>query len=375
MTDRNRIALLAGAGLCKDANFPTSVELAQELKSTLTTLCGGIDGDVVQPISRQEAARYLAAYHLLDGGIRFQRGIRDRDPAVSINIEQFALAADEVRTRFKSELGPYISGWHDRLGQLERDCPNLFGSFLEFIYSQIQHWLFLDPPRLNLLPYIRNLVEVCHEGIGVDIFTLNYDLCIETALEQFAAMDVVNGFTEEGGWQPSRFDTGEHAVRLYKLHGSLDWVEDEEYGVCSLTFPRHLRADDLEMLNLKPLLIFGTANKLSPREPFLTLAHVFAQSILHTSLLVVIGYSFGDDYVNQIIRQGVERNPRLRVLIVDPSAEEVIGGQPYLRGRRPRVTAVSRSAKEALDEGDVARVVRKVMQEVSVDSPFSEPSY
>lgn len=375
VTGPSRISILTGAGLCKDGGFPDSVELASQLKATLTTnskraTSSGLD----LSISRDRAMSYLAAYHLLDGGIRFQRGILDSDPDVPINIEQIAMAADEVRSRFDSQLRPYISGWHDRIGQLEQASPDLFRSFLEFIYSQIEHWLKLDAIRLDKLRYIRNLVEVCHDDYCVDIFTLNYDLCIETALKEFADRSVVNGFTVDGGWQPSQFDRLESSIRLYKLHGSLDWVEDEEYGICSLAHPRHQLADDLEMMNLKPLLIFGTTHKLSPREPFLTLAHTFSQSVLRTEVLVVIGYSFGDDYVNQIIRQGVERNPKLRVIVVDPSAERIVRSQSFLKGRTPRVTTFDKTAKRALDDGDIVRSVRSVMRQVSGDDPFSEAS-
>ena len=95
---------------------------------------------------------------------------------------------------------------------------------------------------------------------------------------------------------------------------------------------------------------------------------------LQTPVLVVIGYSLGDDYDNQIIRQGVERNPKLLVIVVDPCADAIVRSHPFLRGRTPRLITFNKTAKNALEDGDVLRSVRSVMRRVSGDDPFSEMS-
>ena len=374
MTSSERITILAGAGLCKDAGLPTSVELAENLKSVLLHRdkegLSGTEGH----LGSQQASSFLAAYRFLNGGVRFREGMLDRDPDPDINIEQVALAAYEIVSRHDSPLSPYISGWHHRLVELEGGSSKLFEAFLDFIYSQVSNWLRIDSQEPIQLQYIEKLVEVCDDGFCVDIFTLNYDLCIETALSTLAHKEFENGFTRDGGWQPSRFDSNDCAIRLYKLHGSLDWVEDHVYGVCSLEFPRHEMAADLAIMNLKPLLIFGTAHKLSPREPFLTLAHAFSQCVLHTTVLVIVGYSFGDDYVNEIIRQGIERNPRLRVLIVSPSASTHAAKHRFLKHRQPRVTCLDIGAQQALNEGEVYRSILDMINRSTVDQPFVDPS-
>jgi len=361
MTSSQRITILGGAGLCKDAGLPTSVELADNLKTALLHRTTQPHSNSRLELEFQQAANFLAVYRFLNGGIRFREGMLGRDPDIAINIEQIAMVVDEISSRHEGPLSPYISGWHHRLADLEGMSDQLFESFLGFIYSQVQNWLRLDSRRRNQLQYIERLVDICDDGYCLDIFTLNYDLCIETALTKFAKKKFENGFTQDSGWQPARFDGNDCAIRLYKLHGSLDWVEDRAYGVCSLEFPRHDMAGDLAAMNLQPLLIFGTAHKLSPREPFLTLAHAFSQCVLHTSVLVIIGYSFGDDYVNEIIRQGVERNPRLRVLVVSPSASTHVDRHSFLRGRQTYVVCLDKGAKQALSDGELSHVLREIL--------------
>src|SRR5690606_5431179 len=97
----------------------------------------------------------------------------------------------------------------------------------------------------------------------LDIFSLNYDLCVESVFAQRDSM-IVNGFGESG-WDPIQLRT-EGGMRLLKLHGSLDWLDHEEYGICSVDYPRHhtlTRAD----LPQPPLLIFGTDQKSTGLDP------------------------------------------------------------------------------------------------------------
>jgi len=372
MTEASRVTILTGAGLCKYAGLPTSTELATKLQDALVEAATSASGSGTQQ-ERDRAKWHLATYRFISGGIRFQEGILDRDPDQAVNIEQIAVAAEELENRAHNPLSPYTSGWHDRIVELERQAPHLLSTFTGFIYSQLERWLSLKKENIQKLHYIRNLVEVCNDGYYVDIFSLNYDLCIETALKCYAKKEFVNGFTEEGGWQPETLRS-DVSVRLFKLHGSLDWVEDQAYGLCSLQHPRHKRAENIEGDNVRPLLIFGTAHKLTARDPFLSLAYAFSQSVLKTTVLAVVGYSFGDEYVNQIIRQGIEKNPKLRVIVVGPSADRKVEEIPFLQGRKPRVVDLKARAEEALSEGQFLNGIRALLERASSEEPFTDAS-
>ena len=356
-----RIAVLAGAGLVNDAGLPTSVELAVKLKRAL---CEAAE-DRASETSEQEKARLcLAAFRFLIGGIRFQRGVLDRDPDEDINVEQVAVAAIELQDRLGNPLAPYMSGWHQRLSELERGSPNILGLLIEFIYSQLDRWL--ATPAESDIAYLARIADLCQNDVAVDIFSLNYDLCIEKSLTD-SGRSFVNGFTE-AGWEPGQL-ASTVPIRLFKLHGSLDWIEDELYGLCSTEYPVHSHREDLKTEGVRPLLIFGTAHKLSPREPFLSLAYHFAQAAAVTPVLAIIGYSFGDDHVNEIIRQAMKKNRRLRIIVASPKANVLVECQDFL-AQQPRVKAVALGAKKALNDNELGRHIRESLKEGASEEPF-----
>src|SRR6266699_3754527 len=77
------ITFLVGAGLVKDAGLPLSVDLARKFNAYLEE---GATSDT-------GAKALLALNRFLNGGIRFQMGVLDRDPEQTINIEHLATAA------------------------------------------------------------------------------------------------------------------------------------------------------------------------------------------------------------------------------------------------------------------------------------------
>jgi hypothetical protein len=358
-----RIAMLVGAGLVQEAGLPTSVQLVGKLKEALLHECE--NGN--QPSEDQSnAVACLAALRFLVGGIRFQRGCLNRDPDEEINIEQIAVAAIELQERVRNPLAPYMSGWHERLNELERQNPEALRLFVDFIYSQLDKWL-ATPPASDVA-YLARLADLCESGIAVDIFSLNYDLCIEKSFFD-SGRSFLNGFSAESGWSPEGLVSPSVPIRLLKLHGSLDWIEDEIYGLCSTEYPVHSHREDLKADGSRPLLIFGTAHKLSPREPFLTLAYRFSCATLYAPVLVIIGYSFGDEHINEIIRQAMRKNRRLRVIVVSPDAETLIRRQDFLV-RQPRVTPVAYRAKAALNDNEIFRRVRELLKEFDSEEPF-----
>lgn len=357
-----RIAVLGGAGLATDAGLPLSTGLADRLKIELSALASAPDNE---PSVRDKALSLLATLRFLEGAVRFQEGVLNRDPGRRINIEQVAVSAIQLRDRLTNPLAAYISGWHQRILELEGVNKNVLNDFVEFIFSQLEKWLTVSDK--NALAYLARLADLHSQDVRLDLFSLNYDLCIEQAITAFGKQAFRNGFTEDG-WRPEQFDAEADDIRLFKLHGSLDWIEDELYGLCSLDSPRHRNAEDISG-DHRPLLIFGTSNKLSARQPFLTLAYHFSEQIRMTEVLVVIGYSFGDDYINEIIRQGMDTNGKLRIVVVEPSASALIASQPILNGN-PRVTVIDATAKNALNEGRVLESVQRLLKESSEENPF-----
>lgn len=140
----------------------------------------------------------------------------------------------------------------------------------------------------------------------VEIFTTNYDMLAEQALEE-SGVPYFDGFA--GSSRPV-FDVRaieEDALparwaRLWKLHGSVNWSRSEGGRVIRqpnanhderrLIHPSHLKYDE------------------SRRMPYLALHDRLRQVLRQPNVVVVsCGYSFRDQHLNEIIKDGLQRNP------------------------------------------------------------------
>lgn len=76
------------------------------------------------------------------------------------------------------------------------------------------------------------LIELCEDRAGgtVDIFSLNHDRVVEAELAA-AKIAFTDGFKEDpdGRWDATAYDRPDPRVRLWKLHGGIDWDQDP-YG-------------------------------------------------------------------------------------------------------------------------------------------------
>lgn len=150
----------------------------------------------------------------------------------------------------------------------------------------------------------------------VELFTVNYDLILETALEKqkvpyfdgFLGVLRAQFYTElvEGDGEehlPSFF------VRLWKLHGSVNWELTEDIDGSN---KRIVRVGH-EVKNTQIAAIYPSDEKYqeSRRVPFLVLQDRFRRALNESETLVLIsGYSFGDSHLNEIIYSAASRRPR-----------------------------------------------------------------
>ncbi|TYP84661.1 SIR2-like protein [Blastococcus xanthinilyticus] len=144
----------------------------------------------------------------------------------------------------------------------------------------------------------------------MEVFTTNYDLLLEQALEA-ANVPYFDGFV--GSHRPS-FDI--HAVeedelpnrwvRLWKLHGSINWATSSGGDVlrCPTTdksdrvliYPSHLKYEQ------------------SRRLPYLALLDRLRGFLRRpSSVIVSCGFSYRDEHINEVIGQALRSNPTASV--------------------------------------------------------------
>ena len=203
----------------------------------------------------------------------------------------------------------------------------------EEVCQRIQHILRVDGPteyhkQFLLRVVSRREAEPAEKAPPVQIFTTNYDLLIELACEE-SDIVAINGF--EGvfrrRWRPAcfdydigkatshvrtpRFDPSARHIRLYKLHGSLSWCEDNDDFCEDKPLPGSKRTS---------LIIYPSRLKYaeSIRPPFDWLFRRFGAAAKNASLLICIGYRFADDNLNQYIFSGLDHGLSLLALSKEP---------------------------------------------------------
>jgi hypothetical protein len=143
--------------------------------------------------------------------------------------------------------------------------------------------------------------------IPVEIFTTNYDVLAEQSMEE-SGVPFFDGFV--GAHKPffevraiEDDELPPRWARLWKLHGSINWCRAKSGRVIRdytatdhrerrLIHPSHLKYDE------------------SRRMPYLAL-HDRLRHVLRQPDVVIVscGYSFRDEHLNEILQEGLQRNP------------------------------------------------------------------
>jgi hypothetical protein len=310
------------------------------------------------------------------GGIHFLRGLKGQFPSKVINVEELALTLDAVAARNVSHLSPFVGSWNELLSRFDgsrgasRDCIKELRQGLRDHIKEM-----LKTPDSNKVEYFQQFRRFFKELPNVtciDVFTLNYDLCVETALYD-AEITFTTGVSDRG-WDAELFSVDSFNVRLYKLHGSLDWYKDSETGdIYSITNPPE---DRVPASDYDPLIIFGITNKLQSLDPFLHLSFTFSRMIRQAKVLVTIGYGFGDDYINQMILQGMSADRDKILLVVsydEGNAKDVIASnlkQGSVFADAGRIRYLGGGCKIQLTTKELLKRLTDALASASDEGPF-----
>lgn len=171
------------------------------------------------------------------------------------------------------------------------------------------------------------------------VFTTNYDLIIEHALDElgYPYIDGFSGTVERRlnlafyGLDFHRVETttqsvlarAEGALYLHKVHGSLNWrstiEKDRSTGLESLEI-KHTNAptQDDELV-----LIYPTSAKEGDTlaYPYSDLLRLLGDAVQQEDTAVIVaGYGFADPHINRLLLRSLASNSALNVLIADPFA-------------------------------------------------------
>ena len=319
-------------------------------------------------------------------------GAAGTNPYAGLDVERVFAAVELLAERRTLEVTPFVSAWHpavdahDRNAQLPsfwdrklrdallRESP--FDSARDLIAELARQAVGHagDGTRYRrlaegMIAALRSLVHVeagstgyllplVRHGLsrgGLTIATLNYDRSIEIAAKE-AGVPCYTGIShwqQKGGWAWP--DSG---VRLLKLHGSIDWCWDENRQQHELPRRTVVEVSDPTKEHRAPAVVFGLRGKLRPDGPFLPLLTEFENQLISATELLVVGYSFRDEHVNEVIRRWTLEDGSRTIRIVAPTFDpqhksfgwDLVShmGEGAYQIPKPRVMIDRRKASEAL---------------------------
>lgn len=178
-------------------------------------------------------------------------------------------------------------------------------------------------------------------SMPVELFTTNYDLLFEQALEH-VGVPYFDGFV--GSNRPffdaaavDRDELPSRWCRLWKLHGSINWRRGSDGSVYrtfvddtaspSLIHPSHLKYDE------------------SRKMPYLAMIDRFRLFLRkRRATLVLCGYSFGDEHLEDVLLQELEGNPTAAAFALMYGRLDSYPKAITLAERRPNLTIIAKDA-------------------------------
>lgn len=237
---------------------------------------------------------------------------------------------DQIRTANDLLRGLKILKKHEAT-KLEKELNSIVSEFAKSILKSENGIATADEDKREnaysvLVNFLLSFASRTGNRERLNIFTTNYDRLIEVGAE-LAGIHLMDRFvgTMMPIFRSSRLNLDIHynppgirgeprylegVARLTKLHGSVDWVQnDVEIRRIGLPFGAdkidpYLRAPGLYGADALKLMIYP--NSAKDREtaeyPYVELFRDFAASICRpNSTLVTYGYGFGDEHINRVI--------------------------------------------------------------------------
>lgn len=333
-----KTVVLLGAGASDEAGIPMSRPMTRKISDAINASA---------PYRRAAGVLNFVCAALL----AFDAAETGASPFESLDVERVFAAVQLLARRRDLEVTPFVGAWHPAVDAVERgDVPpatyfetslqdglmGRFGTLTDAIaelidarvgrrptgnaYEELAGLMLAELRRLvsttsKQVDYLKPLVAHGRQLGGLTIATLNYDRSIEIACAE-EDVEVTTGIArwiDSGQWDWPRV-----GVRLLKLHGSIDWAWIQE-SERELHLPREVVVASAEPVpGSRPALIFGQGAKLRAEGPFLALLAEFERQLASASRLIVIGYSFRDDHVNEIVRRWMAEDADHKLLVVDP---------------------------------------------------------
>ena len=293
------VIFLLGAGCSRDADIKTSSEMVLEIENLINS-------------DDSEWNKYRELYYYVKSAILYADGVQGIFEN-NVNIERLVGVLRDLKKKERNPIYPFIGNWNEKLLEVAGDKFCNIETFDKKLSEKIVDFVTLDKETERRVSYYTKFYEFQRDiEASIRIFSLNYDQCLEKSKP--SGYDLENGFGEDNIWSADRFNAVSISagIYLYKLHGSIDWKRDKSKGNVLVKYD--VPQPDAE-------LIFGTDAKLQSIDPFLFNVYELRNYSLQSKLIIIIGYSFNDPYVNDLLAQALNNLSSRKLLIIGPFSE------------------------------------------------------
>lgn len=258
--------------------------------------------------------------------------------------EEHYQKVDEIYKKIKSEkkgnledmLGVLYSkiNYEEGIGGNDYVAYQLSKIIEKVIYDKINVDVYSEKykPTLDLYKsFYEKMARRGRELPRLNVFTTNNDLFSEAALDQLN-IDFNNGFggglkklfnpsrfsysySKSSDTTPGKYESLSNMVYLFKMHGSINWKESESSS-------HFLNIEEVNLSNSNSnegaALVYPTPLKQNKSlgSPYADIMREFKGKLaLSNTVLFVIGYSFSDEHVNNLIYHALSSNETLSVVL------------------------------------------------------------
>lgn len=320
----NDVLILTGAGFSKPAGCKLSNEMLKDLENKSND-----ENEVTFTTTEKKTIKFILS--CLDYQARWRSLEYNGKYFYMPNIEEFAVLLRRIKNRDNYLPYPITGNWSDKIMLLEQEYKNESQKYEGDLYSSIESKIidksykeWLKPENLNFdyISPLKTLLQnkLSNTDLKLEIFTLNNDLVMEQAFKEENTL--YTGFVSNKwvGFDKSDIDENTYTasrINYYKLHGSLDW-----YRLTDGSVRKKTENEDIENIEIDPLLIFGHGTKVYTIEPFFSILESFKSKLKEKKYYIVIGYSFFDPHVNNLIFNELMNDDEKILLIVNPKISD-----------------------------------------------------
>lgn len=306
MPRKSKIVLFLGAGASAPFGYPTTEQFLENIKKRLK----GNEALLLADLMKVEGVSDIE--HVLQ--------MLDTLPLVDNNFLKFIKAFPHSINIAKAS-------------RKISDSINLGLSLREKIYDEIFNEYELNPKTrkdacgayADFFAYLLQQFQEPNQGFIV--FTTNYDRVIEDFCAQ-SDFRLIDGFMHEPRarvyrWEPKQFEEiGDlSTIKLFKLHGSLSWRRKHNGGIVEIQSEQKSSGRGVYKENI---LIYPASKEKPDIEPFITLYDYFEKHLKEADVLISIGFSFRDEYLNEILNRSLGSKKKVFFVTVGGTLTPII---------------------------------------------------